>query len=142
MISDIPFGKKFKITKDIKLLPNILQEMERVLRVGGTVVLLMSQDLHKHMDGCISNCVESDTSLNITSDGENGAAVVKDLNPKEKNGSLRNIPSSVKGVEIEHLHNNITCFGSLAAVESYKVSLGKTDAFIYKYRKVPGAGMQ
>ncbi|XP_075770952.1 U6 snRNA (guanine-N(2))-methyltransferase THUMPD2 isoform X2 [Pelodiscus sinensis] len=142
VISDIPFGKKFKITKDIKLLPNILQEMERVLRVGGTVVLLMSQDLHKHMDGCISNCVESDTSLNITSDGENGAAVVKDLNPKEKNGSLRNIPSSVKGVEIEHLHNNITCFGSLAAVESYKVSLGKTDAFIYKYRKVPGAGMQ
>lgn len=29
VISDIPFGKKFKITKDIQLLPDILQEMER-----------------------------------------------------------------------------------------------------------------
>ncbi|XP_039386348.1 THUMP domain-containing protein 2 isoform X2 [Mauremys reevesii] len=140
VISDIPFGKKFKITKDIKLLPNILREMERVLHVGGTVVLLVSQDLHKHMGGCISNCVENDTSLNATSDNKNGAAVVKDLNPKEENGSPRNISSSIKGVK-EHF-NNVTCFGSLAAVESYGVSLGKTDAFIYKYRKMPAAGMQ
>ncbi|NXV82894.1 THUM2 protein, partial [Atlantisia rogersi] len=29
VISDIPFGKKFKITKDIELLPDILREMER-----------------------------------------------------------------------------------------------------------------
>ncbi|XP_053878712.1 THUMP domain-containing protein 2 isoform X2 [Malaclemys terrapin pileata] len=142
VISDIPFGKKFKITKDIKLLPNILREMERVLHVGGTVVLLVSQDLHKHMGGCISNCVENDTSLNATIDDKNGAAVVKDLNPKEKNGSPRSISSSIKVVETEHFNNNITCFGSLAAVESYGVSLGKTDAFIYKYRKIPGAGMQ
>uniref|UniRef100_A0A452GJ06 THUMP domain-containing protein n=1 Tax=Gopherus agassizii TaxID=38772 RepID=A0A452GJ06_9SAUR len=141
VISDIPFGKKFKITKDIKLLPNILREMERVLHVGGTVVLLVSQDVHKHMGGCISNCVENDTSLNATSDNKTGAAMVKDLNPKEENGSPRSISSSVKGVETEY-SNNITCFGSLAAVESYGVSLGKTDAFIYKYRKMPAAGMQ
>ncbi|KAM7171695.1 U6 snRNA (guanine-N(2))-methyltransferase THUMPD2 [Macrochelys suwanniensis] len=142
VISDIPFGKKFKITKDIKLLPNILREMERVLHVGGTVVLLVSQDLHKHIGGCISNCVESDTSFNATNDNKNGAAVVKDLNPKEKNGSPRSISSSIKGVETEHFNDKITCFGSLAVVESYGVSLGKTDAFIYKYRKIPAAGMQ
>ncbi|XP_032640324.1 U6 snRNA (guanine-N(2))-methyltransferase THUMPD2 isoform X1 [Chelonoidis abingdonii] len=141
VISDIPFGKKFKITKDIKLLPDILREMERVLHVGGTVVLLVSQDVRKHMGGCISNCVENDTSLNATSDNRNGAAMVKDLNPKEENGSPRSISSSIKGVETEHF-NNITCFGSLAAVESYGISLGKTDAFIYKYRKMPAAGMQ
>ncbi|NWQ90444.1 THUM2 protein, partial [Burhinus bistriatus] len=29
VISDIPFGKKFKITEDIRLLPDILHEMER-----------------------------------------------------------------------------------------------------------------
>ncbi|XP_074775196.1 LOW QUALITY PROTEIN: U6 snRNA (guanine-N(2))-methyltransferase THUMPD2-like [Athene noctua] len=51
VISGIPFGKKFKVTEDIQLLPDILQEIERVLRVGGTVVLLLSQDLRKHMDG-------------------------------------------------------------------------------------------
>ncbi|CAM5104177.1 unnamed protein product [Eretmochelys imbricata] len=142
VISDIPFGKKFKITKDIKLLQNILREMERVLHVGGTVVLLVSQDLHRHMGGCISNCVENDTSLNTTSGNKKGAAVVKDLNPEEKNQSPRSISSSITGVETEHFNNKTTCFGSLAAVESYGVSLGKTDAFIYKYRKILAAGMQ
>lgn len=29
VISDIPFGRKLEITKDIQLLPDILQEMER-----------------------------------------------------------------------------------------------------------------
>ncbi|EMP36583.1 THUMP domain-containing protein 2, partial [Chelonia mydas] len=124
VISDIPFGKKFKITKDTKLLQNILREMER------------------HMGGCISNCVENDTSLNATRGNKNGAAVVKDLNPEEKNQSPRSISSSIKGVETEHFNNKTTCFGSLAAVESYGVSLGKTDAFIYKYRKILAAGMQ
>ncbi|XP_043400168.1 THUMP domain-containing protein 2 isoform X2 [Chelonia mydas] len=142
VISDIPFGKKFKITKDTKLLQNILREMERVLHVGGTVVLLVSQDLHRHMGGCISNCVENDTSLNATRGNKNGAAVVKDLNPEEKNQSPRSISSSIKGIETEHFNNKTTCFGSLAAVESYGVSLGKTDAFIYKYRKILAAGMQ
>ncbi|XP_064915611.1 THUMP domain-containing protein 2, partial [Columba livia] len=31
VISDIVFGKAFKITKDIQLLPDILQEMERYM---------------------------------------------------------------------------------------------------------------
>lgn len=29
VVSDIPFGKKFKITKDVRFLPDSLQEMER-----------------------------------------------------------------------------------------------------------------
>lgn len=29
VISDIPFGKKFKIMNDAQVLPDILQEMER-----------------------------------------------------------------------------------------------------------------
>uniref|UniRef100_A0A8C8SKR8 U6 snRNA (guanine-N(2))-methyltransferase THUMPD2 n=1 Tax=Pelusios castaneus TaxID=367368 RepID=A0A8C8SKR8_9SAUR len=142
VISDVPFGKKFKITKDIKHLPDILREIERVLRVGGTVVLLMSQDLHKPMGGCISSCVDNDTSLNATGNSKNGAAVVKNLNPKEKDGSPRNVSSSIKGVETEPVNKKMSCIGSLVVVESYGVSLGKTSAFIYKYRKIPAAGMQ
>ncbi|XP_065593219.1 THUMP domain-containing protein 2 isoform X2 [Cyrtonyx montezumae] len=38
VISDIPFGRKFKITKDIQFLPDILQEMERPME---TQVLLL-----------------------------------------------------------------------------------------------------
>lgn len=29
IFADIPFGKKFKITKDMKLLPDVFQEIER-----------------------------------------------------------------------------------------------------------------
>ncbi|NXC68669.1 THUM2 protein, partial [Anhinga anhinga] len=132
VISDIPFGKKFKITKDIQLLPDILQEMERVLRVGGTIVLLLSQDLHKCMDG-ITKCAESD-SPNAISDGTSETATAKALNVDGNSSSL------VNGVEESFLSSRRTPFGSLVPNGVYGVSLGKTDAFIYKYRKIATAG--
>ncbi|XP_075562986.1 U6 snRNA (guanine-N(2))-methyltransferase THUMPD2 [Pelecanus crispus] len=128
VISDIPFGKKFKITKDIQFLPDILQEMERVLRVGGTIVLLLSQDLHKHMDG-ITKCAEND-SPNAISDGANETATAKALNVDENSSSV------VNGVEKSFLSSRQTRFRSLVPDGVYGVSLGKTDAFIYKYRKI------
>ncbi|XP_037248425.1 THUMP domain-containing protein 2 isoform X1 [Falco rusticolus] len=128
VISDIPFGKKFKITKDIQLLPDILQEMERVLRVGGTVVLLLSQDLHKRMDG-ITRCAGNDAPNTIS---ETGTAEA--LNVDGNSSSL------VNGAEESFLSGRQTCFGSLVPDGIYEVSLGKTDAFIYKYRKICAAG--
>ncbi|XP_040454849.1 THUMP domain-containing protein 2 isoform X2 [Falco naumanni] len=128
VISDIPFGKKFKITKDIQLLPDILQEMERVLRVGGTVVLLLSQDLHKRMDG-ITRCAGNDAPNTIS---ETGTAEA--LNADGNSSSL------VNGAEESFLSGRQTCFGSLVPDGIYEVSLGKTDAFIYKYRKICAAG--
>ncbi|NXE81481.1 THUM2 protein, partial [Cochlearius cochlearius] len=128
VISDIPFGKKFKITKDIQLLPDILQEMERVLRVGGTIVLLLSQDLHKHVDG-ITKGAEND-SPNAISDGASESATAKALNVDG------NSSSPVNGVEEAFLSSRQTPFGSLVPDGVYGVSLGKTDAFIYKYRKI------
>ncbi|KFV87451.1 THUMP domain-containing protein 2, partial [Struthio camelus australis] len=132
VISDIPFGKKFKITKDILLLPDILQEMERVLRVGGTVVLLLSQDLRKHVDG-ITKRVENDGSPNAVSDGANETAAVKAVNIDGSSSS------AAKGVE-PFLSSRQMCFGSLVPDGVYGVSLGKTDAFIYKYKKISTAG--
>ncbi|XP_075269498.1 U6 snRNA (guanine-N(2))-methyltransferase THUMPD2 isoform X3 [Opisthocomus hoazin] len=132
VISDIPFGKKFKITKDIQLLPDILQEMERVVRVGGTVVLLLSQDLHKRMDG-ITKCAENE-SPNAVSDGASETATAK---APAVGG---NPSSSVGGVEESFLGSRQTHFGSLVPDGVYGVSLGKTDAFIYKYRKISAAG--
>ncbi|GAB0187616.1 THUMP domain-containing protein 2-like [Grus japonensis] len=132
VILDILFGKKFKITKDIQLLPDILQEMERVLRVGGTVVLLLSQDLHKHMDG-ITQCAEND-SPNAISDGTSETAAAKALNVDGKSSSL------VNGVEESFLRSRQTHFVSLVPDGVYGVSLGKTDAFIHKYRKISSAG--
>ncbi|XP_076191048.1 U6 snRNA (guanine-N(2))-methyltransferase THUMPD2-like isoform X2 [Aptenodytes patagonicus] len=134
VISDIPFGKKFKITKDIQLLPDILQEMERVLRVGGTIVLLLSQDLHKRMDG-ITKSAEN-ASPNAISDGASEAATAKALIVDGNSSSLGN------GVEESFPSSRQRRFGSLVPDGVYGVSLGKTDAFIYKYRKISTAGNQ
>ncbi|XP_009984506.1 PREDICTED: THUMP domain-containing protein 2, partial [Tauraco erythrolophus] len=134
VISDIPFGKKFKITKDIQLLPVILQEMERVLRVGGTVVLLLGQDLRKRMDD-ITKCAGND-SPNGISDGASETPAAKALNVDGDSSSL------VNGVEESFLSSRQTHFGSLVPDGVYGVSLGKTDAFIYKYRKISPAGNQ
>ncbi|XP_059684425.1 THUMP domain-containing protein 2-like [Gavia stellata] len=134
VISDIPFGKKFKITKDIQLLPDVLQEMERVLRVGGTIVLLLSQDLHKRMDD-ITKCAENE-SPNAISEGTSETTTAKDLKVDGNSSSL------VNGVEESFRSSRQPRFGSLVPDGVYGVSLGKTDAFIYKYRKIPTAGNQ
>ncbi|NWW54884.1 THUM2 protein, partial [Pedionomus torquatus] len=132
VISDIPFGKKFEITKDIQLLPDILQEMERVLRVGGTIVLLLSQDLHKLINS-ITNGAEND-SPNASSVDASETTTAKALTVGG------NSSSSVNGVEESCLGSQQTCFVSLVPDGIYGVSLGKTDAFIHKYKKISTAG--
>ncbi|KAK1205714.1 THUM2 protein, partial [Pygoscelis papua] len=134
VISDIPFGKKFEITKDIQLLPDILQEMERVLRVGGTIVLLLSQDLRKRMDG-ITKSAEN-ASPNAISDDASETTTAKALILDGNSSSLGN------GVEESFPSSRQRRFGSLVPDGVYGVSLGKTDAFIYKYRKISTAGNQ
>ncbi|NXB05979.1 THUM2 protein, partial [Cnemophilus loriae] len=129
VISDIPFGKKFKITNDAQLLPDILQEMERVLRVGGTLVLLLSPDLRRRMDG-LTKCAGSD-SAEASADGDSGAA------PAQAPSVEGNSSSLVQGVGEPVLSRH---FGSLVPEGVYALSLGKTDAFIHKYRKVSAAG--
>ncbi|XP_057252909.1 THUMP domain-containing protein 2 isoform X1 [Pezoporus wallicus] len=134
VISDIPFGKKFKITKDIEVLPDILQEMERLLCVGGTIVLLLSHDLHKRVDD-ITKCAEHDSPRAI-SDGTSETTTAKALHADGNSSSV------VNGVQESFLSRRQTCFGSLVLDGVYGVSLGKTDAFIYKYKKISTAGNQ
>ncbi|NXS77215.1 THUM2 protein, partial [Erpornis zantholeuca] len=130
VISDIPFGKKFRITKDAQLLPDILQEMKRVLRVGGTIVLLLSQDLRKRVEG-LTKCAGND-SPEATADGDSEAASAKAPSVHGNSSSLAH------GVGESFLSSRH--FGSLVPDGVYAVSLGKTDAFIHKYRKVSAAG--
>ncbi|XP_027561071.1 THUMP domain-containing protein 2 isoform X2 [Neopelma chrysocephalum] len=133
VISDIPFGKKFKVTNDAQLLPDILQEMERVLRVGGTIVLLLSQDLRKRMDGL--TCAGSDSAEAIA-DGTSETATARGPSVGENPSSV------VDGVGESFLSSRHTHFGSLVPDGVYGVSLGKTEAFIYKYRKISAARNQ
>ncbi|XP_059798862.1 THUMP domain-containing protein 2 isoform X1 [Balaenoptera ricei] len=132
IISDIPFGKKFKLGKDIK---HIIQEMERVLRVGGTIVLLLSEDHHRRLKGC----EESSVPLNSKGSRTDKPGSTECLNPEEKAAISEPVSSSFAASNQECL-DRMPPFGSLVPVECYRVSLGKTDALIYKYKKSHSPG--
>ncbi|XP_036026890.1 THUMP domain-containing protein 2 isoform X2 [Onychomys torridus] len=132
IISDIPFGKKFKLGKDIK---SILQEMERVLCVGGAMVLLLSEDHHRHLRDCGGNSIPPTSQGNIT-DPEMRML----LNPDKRSGTSDTALPSQKAGSSQCPSRVVPC-GSLVPVECFKVSLGKTDAFICKYKKAPASGL-
>ncbi|XP_014117103.1 PREDICTED: THUMP domain-containing protein 2 isoform X1 [Pseudopodoces humilis] len=129
VISDIPFGKKFKTTNDAQLLTDILQEMERVLRVGGTLVLLLSQELRRRVDDLTMRA--GGDSAEASADGDSGAAPTQA--PSVDGNSFSLALSGEEAVLSRY-------FGSLVPEGVYAVRLGKTDAFIHKYRKVSAAG--
>ncbi|XP_020042652.2 U6 snRNA (guanine-N(2))-methyltransferase THUMPD2 [Castor canadensis] len=127
IISDIPFGKKFRLGKDIK---SILQAMERVLHVGGTIVLLLSEDHHRRL----KDCGESSIPLSPKGSHTVDPGMKNCLNPELKTGTSEIVSSSGEASNQE-CFKKMSPFGSLLPVECYKVSLGKTDAFICKYKK-------
>ncbi|XP_061481542.1 THUMP domain-containing protein 2 [Rhineura floridana] len=138
VLADIPFGKKFEITKDMMLLPKVFQEIERVLCAGGIVVLLLSQELYNLSSDMASgpgtkNCI----SLESTSVCKE-SAVTSINSTKEKSISPRTVSLSTQDAEKKDISDKRTNFGSLVLVESFAVSLGKTDAVICKYKKETG----
>ncbi|XP_045142969.1 THUMP domain-containing protein 2 [Echinops telfairi] len=132
IISDIPFGKKFKLGKDIK---SILQEMERVLHVGGTIVLLLSEYHQRRL----KDCDASSLPLNSKSGHAPETGLQQCLTAERKEALSETVLSSVQSSHRGGL-DSMSPFGSLVPVECYKVSLGKTDAFISKYRKSHAPG--
>lgn len=103
-----------------------------MLRVGGTVVLLLSQELRKHMDG-LTECAGSD-SPETTADDTGETAPAKALSADGSSFFVE------VGVGESFLSSRQTLFGSLVPRGVYGVSLGKSDAFICKDRKVSAAG--
>ncbi|XP_006239735.1 THUMP domain-containing protein 2 isoform X1 [Rattus norvegicus] len=168
IISDIPFGKKFKLGKDIK---SILQEMERwplwrkgteypagegdhpgcavgivkrclptevaaegVLHVDGVMILLLSEDHHRRLTDC------GGSSMPPTSQGNVSDPEMKMLLNPDRTGAPDTASPSQKASSLQSLGRPLPC-GSLVPVESFKVSLGKTDAFICKYKKASASGL-
>uniref|UniRef100_A0A4W2CMK1 THUMP domain containing 2 n=1 Tax=Bos indicus x Bos taurus TaxID=30522 RepID=A0A4W2CMK1_BOBOX len=127
IISDIPFGKKFKLGKDIK---RMLQEMERVLRVGGTIVLLLSEDHHRHLKGGEA----SSGPLNSQGGHTEEPGGEERLTPAEKAAVSEPVSSPFAASNQGRL-DRMPPLGSLVPVDCYRVSLGKTDALISKYKK-------
>uniref|UniRef100_A0A670KDB3 THUMP domain containing 2 n=1 Tax=Podarcis muralis TaxID=64176 RepID=A0A670KDB3_PODMU len=135
VLADIPFGKKFKITKDMTLLPDVFQEIERyvVLCGGGIVVLLLSQELYKRLSGDIASSLGTENCIPASPCKQ--SAMMSVSNAKGNSFGTTTVPLSTQEAERENTSDKRTTFGSLVLVESLEVSLGKTGAFICKYKK-------
>ncbi|KAG8583700.1 hypothetical protein GDO81_008508 [Engystomops pustulosus] len=118
VISDIPFGKKFTCSRDMKeLLPDIIHQMERVLRIGGVLVLLLSQKLHHHLK----------TNFHFKSDEIERLQVPKLDSPSLSNSESLNYKGQTATDKLD--------FPSLTHIESHSVSLGVTEAVFFKCKK-------
>ncbi|NP_001086861.1 THUMP domain containing 2 L homeolog [Xenopus laevis] len=116
VISDIPFGRKFTSSRNMKdLLPDIIREMQRVVRVEGIIVLLLSQCLHHHL------------KVNF----HFGAIEKKNISSSDNH----TVFEVAKGVNKDNIVNKTHWFDSLVALESHSVSLGVTEAVIFKCKK-------
>ncbi|XP_015673427.1 THUMP domain-containing protein 2 isoform X1 [Protobothrops mucrosquamatus] len=137
ILTDIPFGKKFKITEDMKFLPRVFQELERVLCFGGTVVLLLSQELYKCISNGIAHGCQTERSIfaESSTDCRQSDLISVEQDTKEESISCTVSPSS-QDARKEHLSYKKADLGSLVFIESFEVSLGKTNAFICKYKKI------
>lgn len=108
----------------------------RVLHVGGTIVLLLSEDHRRRL----RDCEGSSFPLNSKGSHSDEPGVEKCLILEGKTDISETVSSSFEASHQECLHK-MPPFGSLVPVECYKVSLGKTDAFIYKYKKSSSSGL-
>ncbi|CAB1343795.1 unnamed protein product [Coregonus sp. 'balchen'] len=111
VVCDVPFGKKFGTKTDMAAsLPVIVREMERVLRVGGTLVLLLSPQL-----SCLLKKSITPRPVPLHTQGEETeVGLVCDVDP-----FLTPSP-----------------FPSLQSLGYHRVSLGAIDALIHKYVKI------
>ncbi|XP_048386817.2 THUMP domain-containing protein 2 isoform X2 [Stegostoma tigrinum] len=130
VICDIPFGKKFKISQDMKtIMPYILKEMVRVLSIGGTLVLLLSQELSLLMQQWQKLKSHPNDKGNIAV-WQNPDTTPKDTDPVE------HIDVQPISVEKEQSDVKTQIFASLVPTGIFQVSLGVTEAAIHRYKKI------
>ncbi|XP_078453765.1 U6 snRNA (guanine-N(2))-methyltransferase THUMPD2 isoform X1 [Lampetra fluviatilis] len=141
IICDIPFGQKYSSDEEMKtLMPKILQEMMRVLRVGGNIVLLvscqmssrvrsLSQELHKLCDKNTESSVESAAATAKTMVFQDTSDPQATSNEDGQRCVQARTESCVESEEVTCGDSRLTCEGV------YPVSLGETDACIHRYKK-------
>ncbi|XP_057200244.1 THUMP domain-containing protein 2 [Triplophysa rosa] len=126
VLCDVPFGRKFSCSTDMPTaLPRLLKEMERVLRVGGHLVLLLSLQLSAQLKKIIckhnQHANSSDTQRVHT-------------DPTNSNKECTDTPENLMCYKSSS--KTPILITSLQAHRTHKVSLGSTDAFIHTFTKV------
>lgn len=113
------------------LIPITIFFFARVLRVGGAMVLLLSEDHRRYLRDCGGNSIALTSQDNIAD---------SEMNLDKRTGTSGTASPSCKTSGPQCPSRVLPC-GSLVPVECFKVSLGKTDAFICKYEKVHASGL-
>ncbi|XP_054655609.1 THUMP domain-containing protein 2 [Dunckerocampus dactyliophorus] len=138
VVCDLPFGRKFGTKANMAAsLPLILKEMERVLRVGGTLVLLLSPQLscvlkklltHKDPGGPSSSNQERDPHPGIED-----CSVVH-----SKHQEAHSVTTSTQGTEPRTgLQTSVPApLSSLKHQTTLRLSLGAIDGLLHKYTKI------
>lgn len=98
------------------------------------MILLLSEDHHRRLTDC------GGSSIPPTSQGNVPDPEMKMLLNPDRTGAPDTASPSQKASGSQSLGRPLPC-GSLVPVESFKVSLGKTDAFICKYKKGHASGL-
>ncbi|XP_057704941.1 THUMP domain-containing protein 2 [Corythoichthys intestinalis] len=120
VVCDLPFGRKFGSKTDMAAsLPLILAEMERVLRVGGTLVLLLSPQLSCVLKKILTHKepARSDQELQRGSQG------------------ITTIPTQGTEPPIGLMSETYPPLYSLKHQATLRLSLGAIDGLLHKYIK-------
>ncbi|XP_051578700.1 THUMP domain-containing protein 2 isoform X1 [Myxocyprinus asiaticus] len=136
VLCDVPFGRKFSCSIDMpRALPHLLREMERVLRVGGHLVLLLSLQLSAQLKKIICTHEHNPSTHNQhtnSSDIHSG-----NTDPSNTHNECKDTPKTITfHKSCSETSNTPILISSLQAQRSHKVSLGNTDAFIQVYTKI------
>uniref|UniRef100_A0A3P9MY06 THUMP domain containing 2 n=1 Tax=Poecilia reticulata TaxID=8081 RepID=A0A3P9MY06_POERE len=124
VVCDLPFGRKFSTRINMaENLPVILSEMERVLRVGGTLVVLLSPQL-----SCLLKKLLSQTNCGPkrNEEAESQTRMISCLASSSQQHNLQITSSSSQ---------EASTFSSLRHQATLRVSLGVIDGLIHKYIK-------
>ncbi|KAK2824548.1 hypothetical protein Q5P01_021723 [Channa striata] len=139
VLCDLPFGRKFSTKTHMSAnLPVIVTEMERVLCIGGTLVLLLSPQL-----SCLLKKLLAQKSTGSTSNEETKPHTgLKDCPSSTKQQAFQ-IHQGVKSSsaqstdpQSEPQHSLPPPLSSLKHQATMRVSLGAIDGLIHKYVKV------
>uniref|UniRef100_A0A3P8RA11 THUMP domain-containing protein n=1 Tax=Astatotilapia calliptera TaxID=8154 RepID=A0A3P8RA11_ASTCA len=138
VICDLPFGRKFGSRIDMAAnLPLILTEMERVLRPGGILVLLLSPQLSCLLKKLL---IEYDTgpTSNPETKPQTGMQNCPSSSRSPSKKQTFQIHSGVKSSpsqETKLQHSLPFTVSSLKHQATFRVSLGAIDGLIHKYVK-------
>ncbi|XP_071336139.1 THUMP domain-containing protein 2 [Trachinotus anak] len=143
VVCDLPFGRKFGTKTNMAAnLPVIVTEMERVLRVGGTLVLLLSPQLSVLLKKLLAQKDTEPPSEQETKSqtGEQGCQSPSRSSRTQQtfqiHQGMKSLPTEETDTHAGVQHSLPPPLSSLKHQATLRVSLGAIDGLIHKYVKI------